>query len=300
MIGSEHGAMPTSYVQRLQVAKSDIEAAFSSLPSPVLSQLELQKLIEQNRAFWRLGSMPVGRFIAWMLENSQLDFVRIDFKDRPLARFRWRGATVFELVQSINDRGYFSHFTAIHLHGLTDQIPKTIYFNTEQPGRSGGGTLNQAAIDRTFKGKCRTSSNAAVYQDRTICLLHGGNTENLGVESVPAPEGRSSIQMTNLERTLIDATIRPAYSGGIYQVRSAFEAAKERLSSNKMASYLKSVGYTYPFHQAIGLYMERTGYRKSQLDLMRQFPMHFDFYLDYGLRDTEFDSGWRIHVPKGF
>jgi hypothetical protein len=63
---------------------------------------------------------------------------------------------------------------------------------------------------------------------------------------------------------------------------------------------LRKLNYTYPFHQAIGLYMERAGYRDTQLSLLRKFPIEFDFYLDYALKEVEYDSRWRIHFPKHF
>ena len=290
----------TSYRTRIQVARDDIAAAFDASPSPSLTLEQLRSILNKNRQSWRLGVISIDQFISLLTEAKLLAPVTLDFPYRKVNRFLCRIANNFEVVQSLNSAGYFSHYSAMQLNGLTKQVPKTIYFNIEQRMRPGGGTLSQEGINRAFKGRCRTSSNIATYGDRSICLLNGGNTDQLGAELVSAPEGDSSIRVTSLERTLIDATIRPVYSGGVYEVLGAFTAAKERVSVNKLSAMLKKLGYTYPYHQAIGFYLERAGYRQSQLTHLRKFPIEFDFYLDYSLKHVEYDSGWRIYFPQGF
>jgi len=292
--------MPAKYSTRLRIAKQDIVAAFSSLQTRVLTAEQLRTLLNENRLFWRLGNITFTQFVERMEEDTPLREVRLEFPNRPVIRYSWGDSLPFELAQSINPEGYFSHYTAVHLHGLTQQVPKVIYFNIEQSVRPGGGTLTQEGIKRALQGRCRTSSNVATYQDRTICQLNGGNTDHLGVEAQVAPEGASQIRVTSIERTLIDAAVRPIYTGGVHQVLGAFVAAKERVSVNKLAAMLTKLGYTYPYHQAIGFYMQRADYRESQLALLRKFPIKFDFYLDYALKDTERDSTWRMIIPKGF
>ncbi|OGR95314.1 MAG: hypothetical protein A2902_05485 [Elusimicrobia bacterium RIFCSPLOWO2_01_FULL_64_13] len=68
-----------------------------------------------------------------------------------------------------------------------------------------------------------------------------------------------------------------------------------------MASYLKKLNYIYPYHQVIGFYMQKAGgYDTSQIDLLRSPGMDYDFYIAYGMRETEYIKEWRLHVPKGF
>lgn len=121
----------------------------------------------------------------------------------------------------------------------------------------------------------------------------------MGVTELVAQKGAPPIRVTNLERTLIDAAVRPVYAGGVFEVKNAYKAAKDQVSINKLASYLKTIGYTYPYHQIIGFYMERTGYRPTQLDLLRTIPQQYDFYIDYGLKQPGYDSKWRLYFPKG-
>ena len=213
---------------------------------------------------------------------------------------------LFELVQSIDEKGYFSHYTAISFHGLTEQIPKAIYFNIEQRLRPGGGELTQAGINRSFATECRTTNNVATFSEYTIHLLNGGNTDQLGViektiggNSTIGTTNLSTIRTTNLERTLIDIAVRAVYSGGIAEVAKAFSEAAGRFSINRLCAYLRQIGYTYPYHQSIGYYLERSGkYTPSRQ--LEEFKIEFDFKLDYKMKETEYIKKWRLHVPKGF
>jgi len=109
------------------------------------------------------------------------------------------------------------------------------------------------------------------------------------------------LRTTTLERTLIDIAVRPFYAGGVAEVAKAYEMAKDKeVSVNRLASMLTKMQFGYPYHQAIGYYLERAGYRSAQLDLMRQFPRERDFYLTHQMTDKHYVKDWRLFVPKGF
>jgi len=166
-----------------------------------------------------------------------------------------------------------------------------------------GVTLTQAAIDEAFKRPVRISNNAVDFEGRRIMLLNSAFTDELGVIDHMTQlevKGNATVRVTNLERTLIDAAVRPAYSGGVFEVAKAFELAKDTLSVNALGAMLSKLSFIYPYHQAIGFYLERAGYRASLLDLLRRFPMQFDFYLTHEMAATRYEQGWRLHVPKGF
>jgi hypothetical protein len=93
--------------------------------------------------------------------------------------------------------------------------------------------------------------------------------------------------------------VRPIYTGGVFEVAKAFELAKEQVSVNGLCAMLRKLNFIYPYHQAIGYYMERAGYRSKQLDLVRSFPMEHDFHLTHGMTDSEYVKQWRLHVPRG-
>ena len=287
---------------RLQIAKPDILTLFQESPSRIYSRRGIGEILSKNRNFWRLAqATTVDDFIAFMVERTQLGAVKLDFPNRPINRYVWGEVAALDLAQSLDTDGYFTHYTAIHLHGLTEQIPKTIYFNIEQRATGGGGQLSQAGINRAFKGKCRVSNNVAGYRDQRICLVNGQNTQQLGVVDLQT-SGGSRVRVSGIERTLIDAVVRPVYAGGVFEVASAFEMARDRdqLSVNRLVATLRKLNYTYPYHQAIGFYLEHGGYRPAQLELLRRFPMEFDFYLAHQMKETDYNEKWRLFIPQGF
>jgi hypothetical protein len=292
----------------------DVGPAFDSQSLTVFSRANINRIILENLEAWQIedqeaneddGAIPVKSYLQAdvldvILKNTKLQTVKLAFPYRTVFRFTWGEAPTNQILQSLDDKGYFSHYTAIRIHGLTDQIPKTVYFNVEQPATGGGGALSQEGIDRAFRGKCRVSNNVIELRDLKVCKLNGQNTSQLGVIRA-ATDGGYDVRVTNLERTLIDATVRPVYAGGVGEVAEAFKNAAKSLSVNKLVSYLRKLNYTYPYHQSIGYYLSRTGvYKQSQIDLLRSFPIEFDFYLNYQLKNPDYNKEWRLYVPKGF
>jgi hypothetical protein len=93
--------------------------------------------------------------------------------------------------------------------------------------------------------------------------------------------------------------VRPAYSGGIFQVVKAYSTAKERVSTNRLVATLKKLGYIYPYHQAIGFLMEVAGYDEIRCRMLRQLGMNYDFYLAHGLKKPKYSKEWRVYYPEG-
>lgn len=286
---------------RLQVAKKDIEALFSSLQSKVLRLADIARILDENRAGWRLArTLSVRAFVEFVLHQSQLKRIAMHFPSRTETRYAWKDIPLYSVALSLRPKSYFTHYTAMYLHHLTDQVPRTIYVNSEQPAKpSGESGLIQSRIDMAFRSRPRTSRTVAEIGDQRICLLNGMHTGQLGVVDLPAPDG-SAARATGLERTLIDVAVRPFYAGGVSQVLKAYEVAGGRASVNRMAAYLKALKYIYPYHQAIGFYLERSGaYDKEAVALMEQFPMNYDFYLTHQIGQKDHSDRWRLYFPKG-
>jgi hypothetical protein len=293
---------------RIQIAKPDILKVFEEYPQKVLKQSDLARILAENRSFWRLAKgTTTQNFISFLLKASKLSKIVFPFAvpySREV-RYIWGDVPLPEVMLSLKPQCHFSHYTAVKIHGLTEQIPKTTYLNFEQPLASNStGELSQKSIDTAFQRRVRVTSYVAETDDFRVCLVNGKNTGYLGVQDdVPSQNYDHRIpklRVTNVERTLIDIAVRPVYSGGVDEVLKAYRLAEEKVSVNRLAAMLQKLGYIYPYHQVIGYYLERAGYKSHLVDLFRRFPMRFDFYLTHQMHDTDYIRSWRLRVPKSF
>ena len=295
---------------RIQIAKPVIVATFSNGPRVMLAS-RIAILFNQNRRAWRLAqNTKLYEFIDFLVKSSELRPVRFPFPQREVSGYTWGRVPLLETLIELVDRGFYSHYTALRIHGLTEQVPKTIYINQEKPpssdfDRDVDTVYEQEAIDRAFKKQPRATKNEIelpVEQYRVV-MLQSAYHEGLGIIDGIFHEGSEEglpVRYTDLERTMIDIVTRPFYAGGVAEVAKAFENAKGKLSVNKMSAMLKKMGFGYPYHQAIGYYLERAGYKTSLVDIFRRQPMVRDFYLTHGLDKTTYCREWRLHVPEGF
>lgn len=287
---------------KLRKAKSEILKFFRAQPSHVFMRSDLNQILVTHLLDWKIGAGVTTRnFLSFLTSDGIIEKIVLEFPGKSFIRYCLENASLFETALSVFPRSYLSHYSAAFLHHLTDQIPKTVYVNHEQKQRSvSAGDLEQDSIDRAFRNAQRLSRYRAFFQDHEIVALNGKNTNNLGVIEINGAQGEP-LRVTTLERTLIDLAVRPIYAGGVFEVLHAYKAAVDHLSINKLTAILKQLEHTYPFHQAIGFYLERAGvYSESQLHLLKKaFPMKFDFYLVHGMKETSYSETWRLYYPKG-
>lgn len=200
---------------------------------------------------------------------------------------------------SVRPTGYLSHQTALYLHGLTPVLPDPIYANVEQQGDGRNDSiLTQDAINRAFRRQPRISSNQAEFSGSNICLISGKRTGEVGVIEASHPR-HGLLRYTNLERTLIDVTVRPYLVGGATEVLRAFLAAARQVSVERLYETLSELNFAYPYHQAIGFYLEQSQtLSEASLSVFRQLPRDFDFYLECDKSDMNYSSQWRIFYAK--
>lgn len=298
----------------IERSRAAISASFGAQSQTIFSRQDLTRILEENRATWHLPIRPITDLIGLLTEHTDLrrvDLTRSIGKRKRLpdgteilepvvaTRWSWGEPSPFQLALSLMPRSYLCHLTAVFLHGLTDQLPKTIYVNQEQtPKPRGSSRLTQEALNRAFANRQRTSSLVFTFGDYRFVVLSGKQTEDLEVGRIVGPSGEV-LRATKLERTLIDIVVRPVYSGGIPTVIDAYRAAQAQASVNTLRATLKKLDYVYPYHQAIGFIMERAGYDERQTERLRELGTEVDFYLGYGLKDPDYDPKWRLFVPKG-
>jgi hypothetical protein len=286
---------------RLQIAKKQIVEFFDNEDSQVYSHSEIATILASNRIEWNLPKNLTTRgFIQFLIEKTNLEAKQLaSERYGTLLRYAWREVSPFQVGISLRMGSYCSHGSAVFLHGLTDLNPKTVYVNREQSPKPKPRSMTQEGINRSFSGRQRKSNYIFVSEGWRFVLISGKHTTNLGVQKTQDPSG-ASVDATNIARTLIDITVRPEYAGGVYQVLKAYKAAKERVSASSILETLKKLDYGYPYHQAIGCYMQKAGYEENAYSKFAKLGFQYDFYLAHGISNPVLNSAWKLYCPQGF
>jgi hypothetical protein len=295
-------------VSGFKLALKAIIKYFESEPKKVFSYRQLSQLLyTQGRGEWLLPeSMSPQRFVDELIKHTPMRLVEIlsvghqTYTTTNLKRYIYGDVSPFEVALSIRSNTYLSHYSSIFLLGLTEQLPKAIYVTLEQSEKINQQslTIDQETIDQAFTKPQREPSFYYQYLDYRIILLNGKFSKKAGLSRSNTVFG-VNLPITGLERTLVDITVRPAYAGGVTEVLKAYERAADTLSVNKLLSILAKLDYIYPYHQAIGFYLQKASiYKERQLALLKEKPQEYDFYLTYNIGEKEYSKEWRLYYPK--
>jgi predicted transcriptional regulator of viral defense system len=286
-----------------QQRKAKVTKFFAAHGQRVFLSTELGSVLSNNReTFGFPQSYSATQFRDFLLGEQILEkasIQQIEGSQSELIRYVVPDTSAYAVAQTLRRGSYLSHASSIFLHGITQQIPKTIYVNKEQsPKPSHPESLTQEGIDRAFSNRIRTSNYVFGYKDFKIVVLSGKATNQLEVDDLEISPGEK-VRTTRLERALIDIAVRPNYAGGVFEVLEAYRAAADRISVNLLVATLKRLGYVYPYHQAIGFYLERAGVAANQLAKVRSLGISYKFYLTNQISDHQYDSNWMVYFPQG-
>jgi len=291
----------SKYPRALQEARDRIIATFESEGAKAFTAPALTGLIGRYRDSWGLKAyLPTTTILNFILSETPLRAVRLESQHyAAIDRFCWGdNVSPFEVALTLRQNSYLSHGSAVFLLGLTDEAPTFIYVNKEQSAKPQNGTLSQEGINRAFAAPQRKSKNIFRLGNSRFVVLSGKWTKQLGVEQRVGPNGERLLA-TGLERTLIDIAVRPSYAGGVFKVAEAYRTAAGTVRVDMIAEQLAELEYTYPYHQAVGFYLERAGVPAASLEPLRRFGVNFEFFLSHALVNPVLNTAWRIWIPSG-
>ena len=146
----------------IQLNKRLISRSFQKAKTKVFIFAGLSELLQQHVQEWSIDpndkkipdearltpkSLGVNAIAEAIVKAGILEKAVLPFPFRSDVRYLFGKVDLLGLVQSLNAEGYFTHFTAIDLNNLTEQAPKTIYFNVEQRLSGGMGQLTQESLE---------------------------------------------------------------------------------------------------------------------------------------------------------
>lgn len=117
---------------KLEKARPKILSALEQ-STRIFTRRELEQLIRSSRSEWNLEVKTTStEVIDFLQEKGKLQKLKLRAKQyTPLTRYIWGDVPIYQLAASLWKNAYLSHGSAVFLHGLTKDIPKTIYVNKQ-------------------------------------------------------------------------------------------------------------------------------------------------------------------------
>ena len=216
----------------------------------------------------------------------------------------------YEIALSLLSRSFLSHYSGLHVHDLTLNNPKDIYINKEQskkPRDSRNAKLTQGKVNYAFSKPMRRTKSIYNFNYKNtfyrVHVLNTKNTNNTGIIKKNPIGFSKSVYVTNIERTLLDSTTRPQYSGGPQEVATAYQNARKTININLLKQYLEKFHYIYPYQKSILFYLKSANYSQKSLDIFNELikksaDKDILFYLDYQILHKSLDEKIGIYYPQ--
>jgi len=270
----------------------------------IFSLGELAAILDDIKKKITLPHSMTVRLFSALLEPYGLTIIKAPYKQYPIVRYLWKWNessrdiyAYYKFTQSAFPDAHFSHFSALFLHGLTEQVPKQLFIRTDLDRSSDhSSALTQDGIHKAFARPARPTTFRFTIDDVEVIRLWCKKSPSTSVMKLRIPS--SSFTVTTVERTLLDCMIRPGYAGGCSTVLDAFRSAQDTVTVTSLLRYLHDLNLLYPYHQVLGWYLDRSGFDPRQVAELDKLEKAFDFYADYALNNPIFDKRWRVYYPQ--
>jgi len=188
----------------------------------------------------------------------------------------------FEIAMALVQPSAISHWSALHFHGMTEQIPQRVYITTTQAVPISRAVKIRNKSQRSFSREIK----GILYEFIKIKPERFFGIKDFWV-------GEIKVTITDPERTLIDGLISPKYFGNWAEIYSAFESHISSLDLAKICDY--SLRLDTVITKRLGWIMEKAGVEDSILRRLEAVPIKGYRVLDStGPRKGTCNKRWMI------
>lgn len=185
----------------------------------------------------------------------------------------------FEVAMALVHPAAISHFSAMHYHELTDQIPHRVFVMTTT-----GHSVPRSHNARNGKSGYRVGET--VYQFVQVKPERFFGTKEVWI-------GEARVTVTDMERTLIDGLVMPQHCGGFAEVIHAFAGARDRLNLDRLIEYALKLDAATA--KRLGCVLENTGLERSRLTALEHVKVTGYSKLDpTGPRRGLYNRSWMV------
>ncbi len=189
----------------------------------------------------------------------------------------------FEIAMALVQPAAVSHWSAMHFHGLTQQVPRRVHVLTTAA----------VSVPRTRGRESTTGDDGYPAGGAVFTFAQVDPERFFGTEQVWIGDAR--VTVTDPERTLIDGLSKPQLCGDFAEVLNAFEVRLADLDLDRIIDYaLRLDGATI---KRLGWVLDHLGLTSPHLDRLLSFSVKGYRTLDpTGERRGPCDGRWMIQV----
>jgi predicted transcriptional regulator of viral defense system len=187
----------------------------------------------------------------------------------------------FEIAMALVEPAAISHWSALHYHGLTEQLPRRVFLLT----------TTETSIPRIRGEKAKDVQKGYIAVGIIFQFVRVKPERFFGTEKVWIDEARVTI--TDPERTLLDGLTMPGYCGDFAEVLHAFEVSGNALDLDRIIPYALKLDAAVA--KRLGWVLERQGIEPSMLEPLTTLPIKGYRMLDAsGPRKGPYNHRWMV------
>lgn len=187
----------------------------------------------------------------------------------------------FEIAMALVNPAAIGHWSALHYHGLTEQVPRKVFVLT----------TTETSVPRVRSTKIKRTDHGYPVGETLYQFVQIKPERFFGTVKVWIGEARVTI--TDPERTLLDGLSRPQYCGDFSEVLHAFEVRGSRLDLKRIIAYAEKLDAVTS--KRLGWVLEGEGVDPARLDRLARLPINGYRKLDpTGPRKGPYNRRWMI------